>query len=321
MSLTNLLPSKEKYRQEILTGLTTDQKKLSPKFLYDKRGSALFRKISKLEAYYLTHAENEILEMNAYEMSKWIGSKAILIEPGCGTCEKARYLLEQMKRPAGYVPMDIARDTLRQQSVKLKHEFDKIPIFPTVADYTENLSLPKEVKKISGKRVIFFAGSTIGNLSPSDALDLLDQMGDVVGPGGGLLIGVDLKKSARVLKRAYNDSQGITAKFNLNVLDRLNKEFAASFDRKKFHHEAIYNEQDGRVEMHLVSEVPQKVRVANEEIKFKKDEFILTESSYKYTVPEFTRMGERAGFRLLRTWQDHRRLFCVYYFERNASHV
>lgn len=320
-SLINLLPGKGKYRQEILFGLSSTQKKLSPKFLYDKRGSELFDKICKLNEYYLTRAETEILSLNAYEMSKWMGRNIVLIEPGCGSCEKVRYLLSELKNPHAYIPMDISSEHFSEHVRNLKHDFHDVRVYPIISDYTLKFSLTKSVNIIPGKRVVFFPGSTIGNLSPDDAITLLNKMGEVVGPGGGLLIGVDQKKSPRILNRAYNDKSGITAEFNLNVLDHLNREFAAGFDRSHFHHEAIYNEIEGRIEMHLVSEVSQTVQIGEELIHFDQNEYILTENSYKYSISEFVQLAQTAGFRVMRTWQDHRHLFCVYYFEKNPAYL
>jgi dimethylhistidine N-methyltransferase len=304
------------FEKEILNGLLASRKAISPKFLYDEKGSELFESIMKLEEYYPTQAETEILENYASEMAEWIGPHAVVIEPGCGNCMKVRHLLKALIEPVSYVGMDISKEILVREASRLHDEFPHLPVFAVPADYTENFSIPGEAIRSGAKKVVFFPGSTIGNLQPAEAMAWLKKMADTVGKRGGLLIGVDTKKDPLLMNLAYDDPQGVTAEFNLNLLDRLNRELQASFDRRQFYHSAFYDEDKERVEMHLVSKIPQTVKVKDQVIQFEKDETIHTESSYKYSPKEFSLMARRAGFDLKNLWQDSRRLFCVYYFER-----
>jgi dimethylhistidine N-methyltransferase len=306
-------------RQEILTGLLQSQKSIPPKFLYDERGSELFEQICELEEYYLVRAEREILSKHAAEMARLIGENATLIEPGCGNCAKVQSLLQVLQTPKAYVALDISEDFLIKTTQKLQEKFPNVPVYPVVADYTQKLVLPLELKNQNDKKVVFFPGSTIGNLHPSEAKTLLKQIGSLVQPDGGLLIGVDRKKEVGILERAYDDPQGVTAEFNFNLLDRLNREFSASFDRKNFTYRARYNSAAGRVEMFLVSQIPHSVHFGEQMIHLDKMEMIHTEDSYKYGIDEFIALGESAGFDVKKSWTDENDLFGVYYFERSIS--
>jgi dimethylhistidine N-methyltransferase len=301
---------------EVLTGLKKRKKNLSPKFLYDEKGSELFESITKTKAYYPTSAETEILKDHSAEMAWMIGPYATIIEPGCGNCEKIRYLLRKLPRPRAYIASDISAEILHRRTDDLQEEFPTIPILPIVEDFNERITIPFDNMPSQGKRVVFFPGSTIGNLAPAEAQKLLKRFARSVRKGGGLLIGVDLKKDPKILHRAYNDPEGITAQFNLNLLNRLNRDFDASFDLRQFEHKSFYNPRRSRVEMHLVSRAPQTVTIANKKIRFGRNESIHTENSYKYTVAEFKKLAAGAGFTLKQSWQDTRNFFCVYYFER-----
>lgn len=314
--MSNFLPGDGAYAAEILSGLSRRQKQISPKFLYDKRGSEIFEQICGLKEYYPTQSETEILHKKAKQMAALMGKNVILIEPGCGSCTKVRELLKVMIKPQAYVAMDISDEFLQETAARVQKDFKKIPVFPVAGDYTQKFSLPREVKKLGGRRVVFFPGSTIGNMNPPEAKKLLKKIGKMVRKGGGLLIGVDLKKDSKVLELAYDDPEGVTAEFNYNLLDRLNRDFSASFDRRFFQYSATYNQKKGRVEMFLVSQIPQTVRVGSKIFRLGKDETIHTEDSYKYSVPEFENLAKKAGFRLQKTWTDQRKFFCVYYLER-----
>lgn len=302
--------------KEVLTGLSRRQKSLPPKLLYDKRGSEIFEKICLLQEYYPTRTESEILKTFAGEIAGMIGSEALIIEPGSGAGEKIRHLLPHLFNPKAYVPIEISKEILFRMTEELKSEFPSLKVIPVNADFSTDLKLPFSNEEEQGKKVIFFPGSTIGNFSPQDAVDFLRSMGHLIGSGGGLIIGVDLKKDPEVFKAAYDDPHGVTAAFNLNLLERLNREASASFDINNFHHEAFYNEKLGRVEMHLVSRIPQMIRVHETVFRFHQGESIHTESSYKYSVDEFLELCGRARFKLRKHWKDRKNLFCVYYFER-----
>ena len=302
--------------KEVLTGLSKGQKSIHPKFLYDKKGSEIFEEICKLPEYYPTRAENEILSVHAGEMAEYIGEDALIIEPGSGSGEKVRHLLKVLQSPRGFVPIEISKEILLRMTEELHEEFPEVKVLPVCADFTQDLELPLSVDSYSGKKVIFFPGSTIGNLNPEEAVNFLKKFGKMIGEGGGLLIGVDLKKDKETFELAYDDPQGVTAAFNLNLLERLNREADASFVSENFEHKAVYNEALGRVEMHLASKVAQLVRVNQTVFRFLEGETIHTESSYKYSVEEFCELCAKAKFSVKQCWKDSNELFCVYYFER-----
>ena len=302
---------------EVITGLSLPQKTLPAKLLYDKKGSEIFEEICRLPSYYPTQTEMKILKENAAEMVKLIGEDSLIIEPGSGAAEKVRILMAEMKGQIRYVPIEISREILLRTSRELIEEYDGIQIFPVCGDFTKDLSLPVSVDQQRGKKVIFFPGSTIGNLDPEEARDFLKNASMLIGKGGGVLIGVDLKKDPKILRLAYNDPEGVTAAFNLNLLERLNREVDAAFVTRNFRHEARYNQEKGRIEMHLESLLPQLVRVNQTVFRFLEGETIHTENSYKYTVPEFSELGRRAGITLKKQWQDADSLFSVYYFEHS----
>ncbi len=302
--------------KEVLVGLSKSQKTIPPKFLYDQKGSDLFEKICLLPEYYPTRTENKILKNNAHEMAELIGPDALLIEPGSGSGDKVRHLLRKLKNPKGYIPIEISREILLRMTNELDDEFLELNIIPVCADFTGDLELPLTVDSYSGKKVIFFPGSTIGNLVPEEAIRNLKKFGKLISSGGGLLIGVDLKKDSKIFELAYDDPEGVTATFNLNLLERLNRELDASFDPSNFSHEAFYNEELGRVEMHLKSQIDQLVKVNQTVFRFRKGETIHTENSYKYSVEEFCELCSKAKFEIKRYWKDENSLFCVYYFEK-----
>ena len=302
--------------KEVLTGLSSTQKNLPAKFLYDKKGSEIFLKICQLEEYYPTRVENYLIKKHAIEMAKYIGPNALIIEPGSGSGEKVRPLLSQLNRPKAYIPIEISREILMLMSEEFYSEFPHLKIYPVSADFTQEIDLPPIIKTHAGKKIIFFPGSTIGNFHPHEAVEFMKKYSRLVTPHGGFLIGVDLKKDPETLVRAYDDEEGVTAAFNMNLLHRLNREVNAEFDLKKFHHMAIYNEDLGRVEMHLVSQEPQLVKVNQTVFRFGEGESIHTENSYKYSIDEFTELGLKAKLNLVKYWTDSEKQFCLFYFER-----
>ena len=301
--------------REIVEGLSQSQKTISPKYFYDERGSQLFDKITELPEYYLTDAELEIMQANVDEMAELIGKTASLIEFGSGSSLKTRVLLENLDELAAYVPVDISEEHLYASALKLRSEFPGLDVRPVVADFTKTFSLPMPTI-MPVRNVVYFPGSTIGNFEHGKAMDLLRVMFEEAGEGGALLIGVDLQKDPEVIDRAYNDSAGVTAEFNLNMLRHLNRSYGANFDLDSFEHSAIYDEDEGRVVIELISQAEQTVEVGDTEIELEDGETILTEYSHKYTLKGFAEMAREAGFNVEKVWTDADRLFSVQYCVR-----
>jgi dimethylhistidine N-methyltransferase len=314
ISLHDLAPAQAASLKEVLRGLLSPQKELPCKLLYDEVGSDLFEQITALDEYYPTRAEMRIMRTAAPEIAARLGTRCLLVEYGSGSSTKTRIVLEHLQEPAGYVPIDISREVLQRSAERLSETFPRLRVVPVCADYTAPFELPRLVGK-SARRVAYYPGSTIGNFVPNDARRFLSRIAEVCGPGGGLLIGVDLKKDPLMLHRAYNDALGITAAFNLNVLTRLNRELGANFSVEQFRHYAFYNPVFARVEMHLVSLTDQVVRVGGTSIRFERSESIWTEASYKYNLGDFARLAASAGWRVEQVWTDDRRLFSVQYLE------
>jgi dimethylhistidine N-methyltransferase len=305
-------PDTERFRAEVLGGLRQPQKRIPCKYFYDARGSALFEQICELDEYYPTRTELEITASHAGEMAECLGSRCLLIEYGSGSSLKTRLLLDRLKAPMGYVPIDISPDALAQSALALERAYPDLAVLPICADYTAPFELPDEVREVS-RREVYFPGSTIGNFTPREARGFLETIAGLVEPAGGLLIGVDLKKDAAVLEAAYDDRQGVTAAFNLNLLERINRELGANFEIDDFRHRAFYNAAEGRIEMHLVSEHEQTVKIDGVEIEFETGESIHTENCYKYAIEEFHALAEAAGLDAERIWTDAAELFSVHY--------
>jgi L-histidine Nalpha-methyltransferase len=301
-------------RSEILEGLLAEQKRTSPKYFYDERGSELFDRICELPEYYPTRTERAIMEAHLAEIAELIGPRAAVIEFGAGSNAKVRQLLDALVEPAAYVPVEISAEYLVKQAEDLARDYPGLHIQPVFADFTQPFELPQH-PVVPERNLVFFPGSTIGNFTRAEARELLGVMRAEAKDDGALLIGVDLQKDAAILRAAYNDRQGITAEFNLNVLHRLNRELGANFDVEAFRHEAVYDEEKGRIEMRLVSLADQTVRIGRREISFRRGEFIITEYSHKYSVESFQAMARAAGFRPMRAWVDDERLFSVHYME------
>lgn len=314
-SKSSLLASKDNnLLQEAIFGLSRTPKLLSSKLLYDERGSQLFEAICELPEYYPTRTEKKILADNASEIAQLIGSHIELIEFGSGASIKTRILLDALIEPVSYIPIDISGEQLIASAAKIQQTYPHIVVSPLYGDYTEKIYLPNLLSKVN-RKVAFFPGSTIGNFHKSEAQKFIQQVADLVGEGGGLLIGVDLKKNEDTLIRAYNDSQGITAHFNLNLLHRLNRELKANFAVEYFEHRAIWNEEESRIEMHLISLKSQTAKIQNFYCHFDQHESICTEYSYKYTLEEFALLAADY-FQVEKVWTDEESLFSVQYLTR-----
>ena len=298
---------------EVLTSLTKNQKELPCKLFYNERGSKLFEEISELDEYYLTKTEISILNDNIEKIAQYIDKNAIILELGSGSSRKIRIILDNLKNPIAYIPVDISKNFLIESAERLVEEFNNLKIIPVVADYTKPFSIPK-INPSCNKIVCYYPGSTVGNFIPGKAAEFLKNIAVLCGKKSGLLIGIDLKKNRAVIEKAYNDKKGITAKFNLNILDNVNNSLHTDFDLSKWQHEAFYNENKGRVEMHLKSLEDQFVRVNGTAIKFKKYETIHTENSYKFSIEEFEELIN--GFYTLKNyWTDNSQKFAVCFFE------
>jgi len=308
----DLLPAQESMREEVLAGLAKPQKELSPKFFYDTRGCELFEAICDLPEYYPTRAELSIMRAHAPAMARMLGRDCALIEIGCGNSAKTRALLDALK-PRAFIAVDIAREQLEASCRELATAFPAMRVIAVRADFAHEFALPPAELGTS-RRVLYFPGSTIGNFTPAEARAFLARWAPQLGAGGGALIGVDLKKDPAVLDAAYNDAQGVTAEFNLNVLCRLNRELGADFDLDRFRHVARYAAAAGRIEMHLESLVAQRVTIGARSFEFRAGETIHTENSYKYSVEEFHELARTAGFAARECWTDADRLFSVHYF-------
>jgi len=300
----------EAFLADVLQGLSARPKRTPPKWLYDARGSALYERITKLDAYYPTRTETRILESNAREIAKAIGPGAALFEYGSGSAVKTALVLSALDRPSAYVPVDISRSALLEASERILRRFPTLPVRPILADFTRPVPLPLG-DLAAARRVAFFPGSTIGNFDPPEAVGLMRRMARDAGPGGRLLIGVDLRKDEGTLVRAYDDPEGVTAAFDLNLLVRINRELGGDFDPGRFRHRAIFDGRLSRVEMHLESLEPQLVHVAGRPFIFREGETIHTESSYKWDLTGFDALAAIAGFSADRTWTDERAWFCV----------
>jgi L-histidine Nalpha-methyltransferase len=308
----DLTPAEESFRDAVLSGLARRAKALPCRFLYDERGSALFEAICELPEYYLTRAEMALLAERAPEIAHLAGRHAQLIEFGSGSSRKVRLLLEALAEPAAYVAIDISREPLRRAAEDLAADFPDLPVIAICADYLQPLRLPPLPTRGDGRRLGFFPGSTIGNFTPEDAVAFLAGCRQALDRGGALLIGVDLVKDPAVLDAAYNDAAGVTAAFNLNLLERVNRELDGDFDLDRFAHEAFYNEAASRIEIYIRSLADQIVTVAGHRFRFAEGERIHTEDSCKYSIAGFQRLAARAGFRPQRSWTDADALFSVH---------
>jgi dimethylhistidine N-methyltransferase len=294
---------------DVIDGLSQHPKRLSPKYFYDAAGSELFEQITLLPEYYPTRTELAILRDRAGETSAIIPDGAALVEFGAGATTKVRLLLNQCKFSA-YVPVDISGDFLKAQADVLRRDFPALDVYPVAADFTAPFALPDPVKAMP--KVGFFPGSTLGNFEPHEACAFMRSAREILGEGAQMVIGVDLEKDERVLYHAYNDSAGVTARFNLNVLVRINRELGGNFDLSAFMHRAIYNRERHRIEMHLISKKTQTVRVLGRSFSFRAGESIHTESSYKYSLDRFTALARGSGWSPRESWTDAAGMFSVH---------
>lgn len=287
-----------------LDGLAQPQKSIPCTWLYDRQGSALFERITDLDEYYLTRTEIALLEAHGAEIAAAVGSAAVVLEIGSGSSRKTPLLLRRLEAPRAYVPVDIASHCLEASVTMLAGEFPDLPMYPLVADFNQPLRLPTELRTPDYPRLVFFPGSTIGNLDPEEARAFLRRVGDGLGPQDAMLIGVDPTRDPAALIPAYDDAEGVTAAFNLNLLARLNRELGCNFDLAAFRHEVRYEPQPGRIEMHLVSRREQAVRLLGKTIRFAAGESIHTENSHKYPIADFQALARAAGWQPLHCWSD-----------------
>jgi dimethylhistidine N-methyltransferase len=292
------------FLEDVVAGLSLPQKALPPKYFYDAKGSKLFERICRLPEYYLTRAELSLTRKNIASIRKFAGRDCELLEYGSGESLKTRLLIRAL-RPKTYLPVDISPSALERATARLSREFPWLRIVPVAADFSRPLDLPPA----RAPRTAYFPGSTIGNLTPEEAHGFLARSRAYA---GRMLIGADLKKDANVLHAAYNDSRGVTAAFNLNLLERINRELGADFDLRRFSHYAFYNAACGRIEMHLISLQEQKVKIGAHRFGFERGESIHTENSYKYSLEGFRALAMNAGFRQARWWTDRRGLFALF---------
>ena len=309
----NRHPRSSNKHTEILAGLLQEQKSIDPKYFYDTRGSELFEQITNLPEYYPTRTERQILKSNAKPMAECCGQNCVLIEPGSGSSEKVRLLLDTLE-PAAYVPMDISAEFLKNSAIKLGEEYPWLHVHAVCTDFSNQQDLPGGLP--AGKRVVFYPGSTLGNMNPSEASTFLKHLGRWLKDDGGILIGIDMHKSPQILHAAYNDQQAVTAAFNLNILSNINVLTGSEFDLGNFSHRAFYNQEEYRIEMYLVSKLDQVVRVSDTDISFSRGETIHTENSYKYTIENFKKIVHRAGLTIRSSWLDDQHLFSVHYLEK-----
>lgn len=299
------------FKEQVLLGLTTNPKQLPCKFFYDERGSALFEQICELDEYYLTRTETGILRDNLEEIVAFCGPECLLVELGSGSSNKTRLLLDRLDRPAAYVPIDISLAQLRRAAQALASDYFQLEILPLCADYHRPLTLPRPARP-PRRTLVFFPGSTIGNFDPIEAVVFLRRIAARCHPGDAILVGVDLAKDPPTLERAYNDLRGVTARFNLNILARANRELGANFDLDQFQHRAVFNQSASRIEMRLVSRRGQSVAIDGRRIPFYPAECITTELSYKYRPERFARLAHQAGLRVRQTWTDPRHWFSLW---------
>ena len=306
-------PGTKSFLDQVHLGLRQSPKSLPCKYFYDERGSQLFDQICELEEYYVTRTELAIMDEYAPQIAAQIGAGVMLIEYGSGSSVKTRILLDHLSELEAYVPVDISRDHLQQTCDALNRVYPEIEVLPVCADFTAEFELPIP-HDAATHCAVYFPGSTIGNFAPEDAKRILSQISTLCGTGGGLLIGIDLQKDPEVLEAAYNDAQGVTASFNLNLLRRINRELEADFQLDAFQHDAVYNEAKGRIEISLRSLRQQVVTIGGQTFDFAQDELLGTEHSHKYTVDGFSRLAEQAGLTLRAEWMDEESRFAVLHF-------
>ncbi|TWU00189.1 Histidine-specific methyltransferase EgtD [Botrimarina colliarenosi] len=300
----------QQFLSEVRAGLSRPQKRLPCKYFYDQRGSELFDQICELDEYYPTRTELTITRRYAAEMAEQIGPRAALVEYGSGSSLKTRLLLDELIDPIAYVPVEICESHLVAAAERIGKRYPLIDVLPVCTDFTQAFALPT-FPRMPSHAAAYFPGSTIGNFPPEAARRLLASIRQTVGAGGGAILGIDLQKPVKVLEAAYNDAAGVTAAFNLNLLERINRELDANFSLDDFEHRADYDPEHGRIDMLLVAQREHEVEIAGEPVRFRRGETIHTEHSHKYTLDGFTRLAARAGLTVRKAWTDPRDWFAV----------
>jgi dimethylhistidine N-methyltransferase len=313
------VPAANEFAEAVIDGLSSSPKTLPCRYFYDARGSELFEAITDLPEYYPTRTETAILAAHASDIADRVPDDAILVEFGSGSSRKTELLLAEMLDLAAYVPIDVSDSALAGAKQRLEARFPALHVHPVLGNFNDEIAYPYDLE--SRPKVGFFPGSTIGNLTPAEATELLAGMARTLGPDGRLIIGVDLKKDAHTLVAAYNDAAGVTAAFNLNLLTRINRELRATFDLTQFRHEAVYNRREGRIEMYLVSQRRQQAGIIGHTFAFAKGECVHTENSYKYTVEEFQGLARQAGWTPEEVWTDEDALFSVHELVRREAEL
>jgi len=315
----NLRPDKSDFERDVIEGLSQECKTLPPKYFYDVKGSLLFEQICDTEEYYVTRTERRLLETVANEIAELAGPASTVIEYGSGACVKVRTLLDALDRPYAYVAIDLSEEQLLSAAHAIAGDYPNLQVTALCADFVSPFELPQGVALGTGIRLGFFPGSTIGNLTPSEAYRFLDGARRLLAPHGALVVGIDLKKNVDILNAAYNDAAGITASFNRNILERMKRELGASVDVEAFEHHAFYHAEKSRIEMHLRAKEDVAILVGDRRFELKAGDTIHTENSYKHDLSEFATLAERAGFVARAAWTDPNRFFAVLYLSANRA--
>lgn len=308
----------QSFLNDVIRGLSQPKKELNCKYFYDEQGSRLFDQICELDEYYLTRTELAIMGAHAAEMAEQLGHGIALVEFGSGSSVKTKILLDQLCEPTAYMPLDISEEHLLKTTVGLRKLYPMVEIIPIIADFTKGFALPA-TKRPYSHAAVYFPGSTIGNFTPSQASQMLRRIVKILGRDGGLLIGIDLQKDPAIIEAAYNDVEGVTAEFNLNVLHRINRDLKADINVDQFRHKAVYNPDRGRVEISIVSQTDETIHIDDQEFFVRKGEEILTEYSHKYTIDGFAELASEAGFSLHKYWTDEQDYFAVLHLVHENS--
>ncbi len=310
-------PPPQDFRREVLTGLTSEKKWLSPKLFYDAKGSKLFEEITRLEEYYPSRTEKWILDNYFREICSLFAEDSMLVELGAGDSSKTEQIIAQCNKISCYMPIDISKVTLADSLSKYRKKFPNLKIIPVCADYTKNLVLP--YYKHSGNLGLFFLGSTIGNFEPHEAGDFLKECSEILDGRDFFIIGVDLKKDKETLEKAYNDSEEVTAKFNLNLITRIRHELNSDIEEDDFYHKAVYNEREGRIEMYLIAKRSFTVDISGSRVDFYEGEKVHTENSYKYSVDQFTDICKSSGLKKEKVFTDSESKFALFVLRTEKS--
>ena len=312
LPLSDQAPVDADFLEAVVMGLSATEKSLPTRFLYDRHGSDLFDEICRLPEYYLTRSEQEIMERYAGDMARAIGPGALIVEYGSGASQKTRHLLEHLDRPAAYVPLDISKEFLLESAKSIDKAFPDLEVLPLAADFTLPFEVPQPVQQAQ-RTAVYFPGSTIGNFTPQQAEHMLHRIAMVVGWNGALLIGIDMRKEKSILYAAYNDTAGVTKRFVLNILARMQRELGAELDVDAFHYEGKWNDAASRIELAVYSDRKQVIRLGRHEFALERDERILVEYSYKYDEAGFAELARRAGLEQQQQWADSSGWFSVRY--------